>query len=267
MGSPLRILTSTDIGMLNGLKEKSGITQQLGNKVKDFFMGNQEMEQETELVRELSSGRAPGRVAKIDHALVHRTRYLTAVFENTYQSHNAAAAIRCCEGFGLQAIHVVEGLRKFRPSRQVTMGADRWMDIGRHRDVGSCLESLKGGGYRIAAATLRPGAVPLQELPLDRPLALLIGHERKGLSEEAHEGADLWFHLPMYGLTQSFNLSVFCALCLYDLTRRLRESDQPWLLAEDERRRLKMRWLAEDSAANARLYRERMEGGARQPVS
>lgn len=164
-------------------------------------MRNPTVEWEDEFVRELAAGRSAGRLAKMDYALLYRTRYLTVVFEDTYQPHNAAAAIRSCEGFGLQTVHVVEGNRRFRPSRQVTMGADRWMDIERHGDIGSCMEVLRGQGYRIAAATLRPGGVSLSELPIDRPLALLIGHERKGLSEEAHAGADLWFHLPMYGLT------------------------------------------------------------------
>jgi len=107
---------------------------------------------------------------------------------------------------------------------------------------------LQQQGYRIAASTLRDDALPLHAVPIDQPLAILIGHELKGLSQAAHEAADIWFKLPMYGFTQSYNLSVFCALCLYDLTRRLRASTIAWQLSAEEAINLRLQWLSEDCA-------------------
>ncbi|GHC11388.1 TrmH family RNA methyltransferase [Cerasicoccus arenae] len=200
------------------------------------------------LREELIAERAhPRRLTEMQRVLGERTRWLSVVLEDIYQPHNSSAVLRTCECFGVQTVHVIEMERKFKVSNQVAMGGAKWIDLERHADTTTCLDQLRAGGYRLAAATLREDAIPLDAIPLDKPLAVLIGHERKGLTEEAHAEADIWFRLPIHGFTQSYNLSVFSSLCLYELTQRLRASTLPWRLSDEEQERTLTRWLCQDA--------------------
>jgi len=202
----------------------------------------------------------PRRIAEMQRVLGERTHWLTVVLEDIFQPHNSSAVLRTCECFGVQTVHVVECKRKFRISNQVAMGGAKWIDVERHPETAPCLETLRAQGYRTAAATLRPDALTLDQIPLDRPLAELIGHERKGLSEQAHDAADVWFQLPMHGFTQSYNLSVFSSLCLYELTKRLRASNHDWRLTDEQRERILTRWLCQDAKAIQRLAESLVAG-------
>ncbi|WP_309383575.1 TrmH family RNA methyltransferase [Cerasicoccus frondis] len=191
----------------------------------------------------------PRRLKEMRRVLGERTQWLSIVLEDIFQPHNSSAVLRTAECFGVQTVHVVEKSRKFKISNQVAMGGAKWIDVERYDHTADCLAKLRAQGYRCAAATLRDDALPLDEVPLDKPLAVLIGHERRGLSEAAHDAADVWFRLPMHGFTQSYNLSVFSSLCLYELTQRLRDSDLPWRLSEEEKERILTRWLCQDAKA------------------
>ena len=103
---------------------------------------------------------------------------------------------------------------------------------------------MRARGYSIVASTLREGAGGISDVPVDRPLALMIGTELTGLSQVAHENADFLFSIPMFGFAQSFNLSVFSALCLSDLSGRMRALDDSWKLSDSEREALLLEWLS-----------------------
>jgi len=134
-------------------------------------------------------------------------------------------------------------LHKYRPAK----GAPTDPTVT-HPATVAAAKALRERGYRIAALTLRGAPVDLVDVPLDKPLALFIGTELSGLSDAAHEAADLTVKLPMEGFAQSFNLSVCTALCLYELTRRLRDprGKIAWPLPEEEKRRLLYEWLRRD---------------------
>lgn len=196
-----------------------------------------------DLIDHLSQYLTPHKQDRIREVVARRTRYLTVVLENVYQPHNASAVLRSCECFGLQDAHVIEHINPFDPNPEVAHGATKWLSIHRYQEeTRSCLNALKENGYRIAAATLRPGSIPVEEIDLDRPLALCFGTEEEGLSDEAHDLADLFVRIPMQGFTQSFNVSVTAALFLYNLTARLRASDHPWRLSPAEKRTLTLDW-------------------------
>jgi tRNA (guanosine-2'-O-)-methyltransferase len=223
----------------------------------------------------------PHRRERLAAVLARRTRWLTLVLEDIYQPHNAAAVLRSCDGFGVQDIHVIENLNPFRSNRSsVAMGTERWLTLHRHRspslspesdaDDFSCppaepsaprpattqaLAGLRARGYRLAALTLQGSPVDLADVPLDRPLALMVGTELTGLSDTAHALADIQVRLPMEGFAQSFNLSVCAAVCLYDLTHRLRHplSQLPWPLSVEEKNALLSGWLMRDVPGAAEL--------------
>lgn len=188
---------------------------------------------------------------RINTILSRRTRYFTTVLEDVFDPHNISAVIRSGECLGLQDLHLILNTVDFRPSRRVVRGASKWIDLHRYsseegQNTRSCLESLKERGYRIAATTLRAdkATVPVDELPLDKPIAVCFGSENEGLSDSAHECADVYVQIPMHGFTQSFNISVSAAICMYELTKRIRTSESiDWQLPENEITRLQYKWL------------------------
>ena len=184
---------------------------------------------------------------EIERVLAQRTRWIVPVFEDLFQAHNGAAVTRACECFGIQELHAVRLENEFTIDPGVAAGADRFVDIriwnDAHRDnTEACVQALRARGYRILATSLRPGCVALPEVEIETPLALMFGTELKGLSDRAHALADGFVRIPMFGFTQSFNISVSPALALAHLTRRLRSTELPWGLAETERDRLRAVW-------------------------
>lgn len=201
------------------------------------------------LIDALMEHLTPSRRQQINAVAALRTRHLTLALEDVYQSHNAAAVVRSCDCFGIQDVHVIENRNALKlDNTTVSKGADKWLDFHhynqpRQDNTSACIHALKKCGYRIAATTLRKKSIALEALPLDEPVAILIGTELKGLTDIACDLADSFIQLPMYGFTQSFNLSVTAALCLNALTHRLRQSKVDWRMSAQELRDLKLSWL------------------------
>lgn len=187
------------------------------------------------------------RTQLIEKILAFRTRYITIVLEDIHHSQNASAVIRTSDCYGIQQIHAVEHTNFFKINKDVTQGAAKWVDIVRHNDdpddnITPCLTDLKTRGFTLVATVPRSDAIPINELPLDKPVALILGCESSGLSVRALSMADVNTTLPMYGFTASFNISVSAALILENVTRRLHQSKFNWRLTEDEKQRLRMEW-------------------------
>ena len=186
------------------------------------------------------------RAELFERIAAERTRYLTVVVEDIYQPHNASAVLRSCDCFGVQDIHVIENDNKFELSEGVTMGSDKWLNVVRHRkeahNTAACLMELKNQGYAIVATTPHENDFVLKTLPLDRKCALVFGTEMRGISDVVRDHADHYLRIPMYGFTESFNISVAAALTLYELTDRLRRERTDWRLNEQEQERILLEW-------------------------
>ena len=166
--------------------------------------------------------------------LANRTRYLTVALEDVYQLHNASAVIRSCDVFGVQEAHLIEGRFGNRLDKNIAMGAQQWVDIHRHPDSRACIENLREKGYRIIATTPRAESNTLDSFTLEGPTVLFFGTEKEGLSPEVLEQADGALYIPMFGFTESLNISVAAAIILQNLSSRLRTSELPWQLSETE---------------------------------
>ncbi|NNE94314.1 MAG: RNA methyltransferase [Verrucomicrobiales bacterium] len=182
--------------------------------------------------------------SKMARALDFRTRHLSIVLEDIYQPHNASACLRSCDCLGVQDIHVIEKRNEYRPNREVAMGSAKWLTLRQYNDTTDCLERLKSAGYRIIATTPNEDGFTPVTLPLEGPAALLFGTEEQGLSEEALALADETLRLPMFGFTQSFNISVTVAVTLSRLIERLHSADEAadWKLGREERDELLLEW-------------------------
>lgn len=213
---------------------------------------------EDKLIKILSQHITPHRWDLMQKVIKNRTRYVTLVLEDIYQSHNAAAVIRSCDGLGIQDIHVIENRNPLQiDDTGVTMGADKWIQFHYYNsnntqnhntqtyinNTQNCLTHLKNQGYKIVATTLDKNSITLEQLPINQPLALMIGTEKTGLSQTACQMADYHIKLPMYGFTQSYNLSVCAALCLHSVTSRIRNSEILWQLSNQEQSEVLLNWL------------------------
>ncbi len=181
-----------------------------------------------------------------DRIAANRTKHLTVVMENIYQEHNASAVLRTCDCFGLQELHVIEKDNAYKIQRDIALGAGRWVDMYNYDDsenvTKDCLNNLKAKGYKIIATTPHTDSQTIYDLDLSQPIALVFGTERRGISEEVIEMADEFVKIPMYGFTESFNISVSAAIVLNSLRQRLEQSDLNWKLSDEEQTLLKIDW-------------------------
>lgn len=213
-----------------------------------------------ELIQYLKEFITPRRYELINKVLSKRTRHLTVVLENLYQSHNASAVVRSCDCFGIQDIHVIKKDNEFTFNKEIALGASQWttLNLCKAQEIPTqdVLMSLKNKGYSLVATSLREGAIPLSELPIDNKLALCFGTEIDGLSDEIYDHVDYQVKIPMHGFTQSFNVSVSVALFLYELVTKLQESNVNWQLSDQEQEELRLEWMTK-SAQNGEKLVER----------
>ncbi len=175
-----------------------------------------------------------------------RTRKITVVIEDVYQPHNASAVLRSCDCFGVQDVHIIENQNTWEVSEGVSLGAYKWLDVHRYNteenNTLTCLKHLKNQGYRIVATTPHEDDFVPETLPLDGKIALVFGSEVRGISDLVRQEADGYLRLPMYGFTESFNISVAAALSLYALTERMRQATVDWKLSELEKNFILLQW-------------------------
>ncbi len=171
--------------------------------------------------------------------ITERTRHVTVVLENIYQPQNASAVIRSCDVFGIQDLHVIENDNKYNLNPKVVLGASKWVNLykyNRHENnTLNCINQLKSKGYRVYATTPHTNDMLISDIPLDNKCAFMFGTELTGLSETAMKNADGFVKIPMYGFTESLNISVSAAVLLYEVSKRLKESKINWQLSDEEK--------------------------------
>ncbi len=199
------------------------------------------------LVSILSSYVTPRRLARMEEVLSQRTRHLTLVLEDIYQSHNASAVIRSCDCFGVQDVHIIENRNQYEVNPDVALGASKWLSLKKYNEkefnTPDCLAKLKKDGYQLIATTPHKDEFLLEELPVEQKTALLFGTEMQGLTPEAISMADGFMKIPMVGFTESFNISVSVAICLYHLSPKIRKEVKNWQLSDDEQLDVMLQWL------------------------
>ena len=161
------------------------------------------------------------RIARIDAVLAARLGSVATVVEDTYDPHNAAATIRTTEALGLQDLHVIEPHLRFSATKGVTRGAHRWIDLHRWPAAESAVAHLRESGFRVYA-TAPDATVSVEDVDVSGPLAILFGNEHEGLSPAAIAACDASITVPMFGFTESYNLSVTVGLAMSRLAARRR---------------------------------------------
>jgi len=227
---------------------------------------------------------ADDRVGRFSRAVDARLDGVWLVIENLYDPHNGAALVRTAEAFGLLNVvfiqteavkNVSDGRGAGRGGRhlshKITIGAERWLRVREFDSFGAAREFFAGKGLVHLAAVAPPSEIGNDHVALWRPPVLLadlepppacalwFGNERLGLSQQAVDLADGHFTIPMFGLTQSLNLSVSAGITLTHVCARTRARlGRPGDLPPDERERLLARYLLESVDRPESLLRETM---------
>lgn len=202
----------------------------------------------SDLYKYLSTYITPERHNLFNKVIENRTRHLTVVLEDIYQSQNASAVLRTCDCFGIQDVHIIENRNEFTLNTEVSLGSSKWLTLHTYNQLKnnslSAIKHLKEQGYRIVATTPHTNDQELPEFDVCKEkTALVFGSELPGITETIMNEADEFLKIPMFGFTESFNISVSAAIILHHLSGKLRASDANWQLTEKEKTELKLQWI------------------------
>jgi tRNA (guanosine-2'-O-)-methyltransferase len=167
--------------------------------------------------------RTERRRARIAAVLARRQPDLTVVLENIHDPHNVSAILRTCDAVGVLQAHAVYTIETPPPgafARTTSASAAKWVEVRQHESTANCFEMLRGEGFAVLVTAFGPEAKLLYDLDLTSPVAIVLGNEMRGVSDEALALADGRIEIPMMGMVQSLNVSVAGAVCLYEAYRQ-----------------------------------------------
>lgn len=159
---------------------------------------------------------------KIETVLSKRQNDLTLVLENVFDPHNISAVMRSCDAVGVQEIYVLNTKipRHKKWGAKSSSSAAKWLTIHQFENAEQCFEQIRKKYSTVLTTHLSSDAVSLYELNLTTSVALVFGNEHSGVSDEIIAMADGNFIIPQVGIIQSLNISVACAVSLYEAFRQ-----------------------------------------------
>lgn len=177
-----------------------------------------------------------------------RSEHIRLVLQDIYDPHNISACMRSAEAFGILNIDIVNTYQRFTKPSTVSKGSYNWLEINHSKSIADSIAAYKDAGYKIAGGF--PNAdCNLDDLPIDKPVAVIFGNEKRGVSSEWDEAIDYRFTIPMTGMVESLNISVSAALSMYTLSQRAKRSlkEADYYLNEERKTRLLNKWICRQS--------------------
>jgi tRNA (guanosine-2'-O-)-methyltransferase len=164
----------------------------------------------------------PERKEKLLNVLSKRQNDITVVLENVFDPHNISAVMRTCDAVGVQDIYILNTKipRHKKWGTRSSSSAAKWLTVHQFEEAEVCFKSLRQRYSTILTTHLASDAVGLYELDLTRSIALVFGNEHSGVSGEIRALADGNFIIPQVGIIRSLNISVACAVTLYEACRQ-----------------------------------------------
>jgi len=214
----------------------------------------------------LSGFVTPRRNHLFNRVLTYRTRYITIALEDIYQSNNASAVLRTSDCFGIQDVHVIENNNEYDLNSEVTMGSEKWLNLIKYNkyknNSGYSLKALRKKGYRIVATTPHLKSTLLPDFDISKgKFAIFLGTELTGLSKTILNNADEYLKIPMFGFSESYNISVSAALILQSMVQKLHSSDINWQLTKQEKNIIKLEWLRRSIKKVELIEQNYLDGG------
>lgn len=192
----------------------------------------------TDLGKPTKFPRTSRRENRIQNVLTRRQSTLTVVLENVHDPHNVGAVLRSCDAVGILRVHTIYSVEE-RPERayaRTTSGsASKWIEVIHHDSVDHCYAALRADGFAILVTAITETGIDLYGADFSKPTALVFGNEQRGASEAAVTKTDRAIEIPMMGMVESLNISVACAVSLFEAMRQRRNAglyDAPQLPGE-----------------------------------
>lgn len=213
---------------------------------------------------------SPVRMNRIKEVVAQRTRYVTIVLEDIWQPQNASAAIRTSECLGLQEVHVIKNGDGYKINKQVVRGATKWMEINKYTNFENnsvtCLNQLKDRGYQIVATVPDEKMGLLTNLDVKKKTAFVFGSEKNGVSDDVLKMCDSKISIPMFGFTESYNISVSVAMSLFHFIHETKKQNINWKLNDVEQNELLQKWTKQSIKKCDLIVQEffTMHGGKKQ---
>lgn len=164
----------------------------------------------------------PERQQKLVSVLDKRQDSITIVLENVFDPHNISAVMRTCDAVGIQEIYILNTKipRHKKWGFKSSSSAKKWLTVHQYENAEECFSSLRKRYSSILTTHLADDAVSLYQVDFTKSIALVFGNEHNGVSDEIRELADGNFIIPQVGIIQSLNISVACAVTLYEAFRQ-----------------------------------------------
>lgn len=199
------------------------------------------------MIEYLSSFITKERNLLLKRNLQNRTNHLSIILEDIFHSQNASAVLRTADCFGIQNIHIIENNNTYNTNPNISLGSSKWITHNFYNkyenNTITCIKELKSKGYRIIA-TSPHAKQSVHEIKFTKDkIALLFGSELDGLSDLAIEHSDEIVNIPMFGFTESYNISVAAALCINSIFIKIRKSRIDWRLTDKEQDEVMLNWL------------------------
>jgi len=200
------------------------------------------LEQQEKLYQYLQQFLTEERLSKIEKQAPESSDFILPVMEDVYQFRNAAAIVRSVEACGFHKIVALEKENVFNPNLTVTKGAETWVEVEKLPWSLNSVQQVQSRGYKIVAVSPEKNVTMLPDFEIKDPIALFFGTEFNGVTEKILDFADETLAIPMFGFTQSFNVSVAAAICMYELKQKILKSGIDTSLSEEKLLQLKIRW-------------------------
>jgi len=164
----------------------------------------------------------PERMSRLTAVLNKRQNDITVVLENVFDPHNISAVMRTCDAVGVQEIYVLTTKipRHKKWGAKSSSSAAKWLTVHQFTDAAECFNALRKKYSRILTTHLSSDAIPLYGINMTEPIALVFGNEHSGVSDDIRAMADGNFIIPQVGIIRSLNISVACAVTLYEAYRQ-----------------------------------------------
>ncbi len=163
------------------------------------------------------------RFTKIRQVVEKRQKYLTVVLENIHDPHNVSAILRSADAVGIDKVYLIYNTNKFPKINKISSGsAKKWIELERFDNVKDCFKQIRKNKFKIYSSHIDDNrkTLSLYNLNMSGKIALVFGNEHTGVSEDVKKYSDKGFMIPMHGMTQSLNVSVAVAVCLYEALRQ-----------------------------------------------